>query len=59
MTKANMIEIIKDKERHAWDLFNTLEQVLDKDSKLLVIYRSEWCILRDLMDQLEIEKTYE
>lgn len=58
MTKENMIEIIRSKEQHAWKLLNTLEPVLDKESKLLIMYRSEWNILRDLMDQLEIEKIY-
>ena len=58
MTKENMIEIIKSEERYAWKLFNTLEPVLDKDSKLLIMYRSRWVALRELLDQLEIEKTY-
>lgn len=58
MTKAKMIETIKDEEQRAWKLLNTLEPVLDKESKLLIMCRSEWSILRNLMDQLEIEKTY-
>lgn len=58
MTKASMIEIIKSKEQRAWKLLNALEPVLDKESKLLIMCRSEWSILRDLMDQLEIKKEY-
>jgi len=55
MTKKQMIEVIQQKEAEAWLQVKVDEKLFGREHIITSKSRGEWCKIKNLMDDLEIE----